>query len=106
MRKFLFLLLLLIPTQGMASVLNYDSTKTLELKGIVNARMSSAASIYLKDIAKKRGNAYLIIDSQGGSVTAGLNILRGMDQVKASGGKVICMDTWNIFFMKPFFLLN
>lgn len=72
-----------------ALVVDFD--KAHEIKGVINGRNSPDAVSYLEVKRDMKEDAYLIIDSPGGSVLSGFKILRAMNEVKATGNKVVCV---------------
>ena len=93
MKRLLGLLFTLaLSTTGLASQKTaiIKPNETGYVVGVVNHRMSKRIVSYLNKRRDAKQDAFLVIDSNGGSVTAGLRILRAMDEVKSLTTRVHC----------------
>jgi len=65
-------------------------SETGYVKGVITSQSSKKIIRYLNERRDAKKNAFLVIDSNGGSVVAGLRILRAMDEVKSETTRVHC----------------
>jgi ATP-dependent protease ClpP protease subunit len=74
--KILVLILTLLSFNAMSEIIKLNDSNTVSLK---NAVMEDSASEVINELAKREGNSepviYLILDTPGGSVFAGLNLI-------------------------------
>lgn len=103
-----FLALLLLPWSFNASAITVKSdtahvdittAKVSHLVGMVDDEMEAKFMVSIYETSGIAGDRVILIDSPGGSVPAGAQIIRRMEQEKASGVRMICVVVGNAHSM-------
>lgn len=92
MSKLLALLFTLcIGTGALSQVLILDAARTVRIAGEINGSKLAVAGQIEKLADRSKKPIYLVINSQGGSVAIGMQILSSMYMAKSRGHKIVCV---------------
>jgi len=88
--KLLLLLSIFLFAKDTYSAVSYDASRSIEISGpIQNLEMEKDKLLQLSE--KSSEPVYIIIDSPGGSVIAGIRFVQAMDRAKARGVDIRCI---------------
>jgi len=91
MIKILLLIMSLLSCKTQARSIELNPKRTVVVKGVIDGRAIGTASL-IEKLADGSGQPiYLVINSPGGSVIAGAQIISAMNLAKARGHKFICL---------------
>jgi hypothetical protein len=82
-------LMFVVTTCAQAATLKVDKNRTIYIRGPIKNLMSQAS--HLEKLSKTKEDVYIVINSPGGGVVAGMVFMNVMNMAKARGVKLNCL---------------